>query len=45
LRWQELRANLNPKAYNLKTIFQRLARQQRDPMAGLLHVSEKSPAT
>ena len=35
LHWQEVRANLDPKAYNLKTIFQRLARQQRDPMAGL----------
>jgi bifunctional non-homologous end joining protein LigD len=44
LRWQELRANLDPKAYDLKTIFQRLARQQRDPMAGLLRVFDKSPA-
>jgi bifunctional non-homologous end joining protein LigD len=36
LRWQELTPELDPKVYNLKTIFQRLARQQRDPMAGLL---------
>ncbi len=38
LRWQELTPKLDPSAYNLKTIFQRLARQQRDPMAGLLRV-------
>jgi bifunctional non-homologous end joining protein LigD len=38
LRWQELTPTLDPKGYNLKTIFQRLARQQRDPMAGLLGV-------
>ena len=37
LRWQELQPALDPKAYNLKTIFRRLARQQSDPMAGLLH--------
>jgi bifunctional non-homologous end joining protein LigD len=35
LRWQELTPDLDPQAYNLQTIFQRLARQQRDPMAGL----------
>jgi hypothetical protein len=28
--------HLDPSAYNLKTIFQWLARQQHDPMAGLL---------
>jgi bifunctional non-homologous end joining protein LigD len=38
LRWQELTSNLDPKAYNLKTIFQRLTRQRHDPMAGLLQV-------
>lgn len=42
LRWQELTPNLDPSAYNLKTIFQRLARQQRDPMAGLLRVFVRS---
>jgi bifunctional non-homologous end joining protein LigD len=36
LRWQELTAHLDPKAFNLKTIVQRLARQRHDPMAGLL---------
>jgi bifunctional non-homologous end joining protein LigD len=36
LRWQELAPHLDPRAYNLKTIFQRLARQRHDPMAGLL---------
>jgi bifunctional non-homologous end joining protein LigD len=38
LRWQELTPHLDPTAYNLKTIFRRLARQQHDPMAELLHV-------
>ena len=38
LRWQELTSHLDPKAYNLKTIFRRLAEQQYDPMAGLLRV-------
>lgn len=42
LRWQELTPNLDPSACNLKTIFQRLARQQRDPMAGLLPVFVRS---
>ncbi|MGH8070009.1 MAG: non-homologous end-joining DNA ligase [Candidatus Entotheonellia bacterium] len=42
LRWQELTPNLDPRAYNLKTIFQRLARQQHDPMAGLLRVFVRS---
>ena len=36
LRWQELRPHLDPRTYNLHTLFQRLARQRRDPMAGLL---------
>lgn len=38
LHWQELTPPLDPSAYNLKTIFRRLARQQHDPMAGLLRV-------
>ena len=37
LRWQELTPELDPKAYNLTTIFRRLARQPHDPMAGLLY--------
>jgi bifunctional non-homologous end joining protein LigD len=43
LRWQELTPILDPTAYTLKTIFRRLARQQRDPMAELLHVFDRSP--
>jgi bifunctional non-homologous end joining protein LigD len=43
LRWQELTPHLDPRAYNLKTIFQRLARQRHDPMAGLLRVSAPAP--
>jgi bifunctional non-homologous end joining protein LigD len=45
LRWQELTSKLDPTAYNLKTIFRRLARQQRDPMDGLLRIVETSPST
>jgi bifunctional non-homologous end joining protein LigD len=36
LHWQELTPHLDPTAYNIKTVCQRLARQKRDPMAGLL---------
>jgi bifunctional non-homologous end joining protein LigD len=42
VRWQELTPHLDPKAYNLKTIFRRLAQQKRDPMAGLLHIRARS---
>jgi bifunctional non-homologous end joining protein LigD len=42
LRWQELTPALDPKTYNLKTIFQWLARQRRDPMAGLLRTFANS---
>jgi bifunctional non-homologous end joining protein LigD len=42
LRWQELTPDLDPKAYTLETIFRRLARQQCDPTAGLLHASAGS---
>ncbi len=36
LDWRELKDDLDPKAFTLKTIFRRLARKQHDPMAGLL---------
>jgi bifunctional non-homologous end joining protein LigD len=36
LRWSELTPDLDPKRYNLRTIFRRLVSQKRDPMAGLL---------
>jgi bifunctional non-homologous end joining protein LigD len=42
LHWQELTPKLDPSAYNLKTIFQRLARQRHDPMAGLLRAFGRS---
>jgi bifunctional non-homologous end joining protein LigD len=41
LDWEEVTSDLDPKAFNLKTIFRRLARQKRDPMAGLLRGSAK----
>jgi bifunctional non-homologous end joining protein LigD len=36
LRWQEVRASLDPAEFNLRTIFRRLARQKRDPLAPLV---------
>jgi len=35
LSWRELTPDLDPKDYNLRTIFRRLSRQKRDPMAPL----------
>ncbi len=35
LDWRELTPELDPKAFNLRTIFRRLARKKHDPMAGL----------
>jgi bifunctional non-homologous end joining protein LigD len=35
LTWSELKANLTPGQFTLKTIFRRLARQRRDPLADL----------
>ena len=36
LSWKELTPDLDPSAFTPKTIFRRLARQARDPMAGLI---------
>jgi bifunctional non-homologous end joining protein LigD len=36
LNWRELGTELDPGRFNLRTIFRRLARQERDPMADLL---------
>jgi bifunctional non-homologous end joining protein LigD len=36
LTWAELTPALDPRRYNLKTIFRRLARQKTDPMAPLV---------
>jgi len=36
LTWAELTPALDPRRYNLRTIFRRLARQKIDPMAPLL---------
>ncbi len=36
LNWKELTPDLDPSAFTPKTIFRRLARQLRDPMAGLV---------
>jgi bifunctional non-homologous end joining protein LigD len=40
LNWRELTDDLDPKRYNLRTVPARLARQKRDPMAGLLQARE-----
>src|SRR5205814_6935336 len=36
LAWRELRPDLNPARFNIRTVPARLAKQPRDPMAGLL---------
>ena len=36
LRWAELRTDLDPKRFNLRTVPARLARQKRDPAAPLV---------
>jgi len=41
LRWNELTAKLNPKKFNLKTIFRRLAQQKNDPIAALAKSYDK----
>jgi bifunctional non-homologous end joining protein LigD len=33
LSWREVKPGLDPKQFNLRTIFRRLARQKRDPLA------------
>ena len=43
LHWRELTPHLDPTAYNLKTVFRRLAGQQHDPMTGLLRVVTRAP--
>jgi bifunctional non-homologous end joining protein LigD len=35
LAWREVTPDLDPSRFTLKTIFRRLARQKRDPMAVL----------
>jgi len=36
LAWEELRANLDPAAYNIRTVPKRMARISRDPFIGVL---------
>ena len=36
LAWEELRAKLDPAAYNIKTVPKRMARMSRDPFIGVL---------
>jgi bifunctional non-homologous end joining protein LigD len=38
LAWRELTPRLDPRQFNLKTIFTRLRRQKSDPMAALIRV-------
>jgi bifunctional non-homologous end joining protein LigD len=42
LSWRELTPQLEPAQFNLKTIFRRLARQRRDPMAALVRATERT---
>ena len=36
LRWSELKADLDPKRFTLRTVPARLARQKQDPIAAIL---------
>lgn len=36
LAWEELRANLDPAAYNIRTVPKRMARISGDPFIGVL---------
>ena len=42
LRWSEVTPKLDPAQFSLKTIFRRLARLKRDPMAGLIHAADRT---
>src|SRR5207253_10802871 len=42
LAWRELTPELDPARFNLKTIFRRLARQKRDPLATLARGAKRS---
>ena len=42
LLWSELTPELDPARFNLKTIFRRLARQKRDPMAELAMATKRT---
>jgi bifunctional non-homologous end joining protein LigD len=44
LDWRELTPDLDPKAFNLQTIFRRLARKKHDPMAGLTRAAAAEPS-
>jgi bifunctional non-homologous end joining protein LigD len=44
LAWREVTPDLDPSRFNLKTIFRRLSRQKRDPMAALARAAKRLPA-
>ena len=44
LTWKELTPGLDPTSFTPKTIFRRLARQARDPMAGLIRKRGRTKA-
>ncbi len=45
LTWKELSPGLDPASFTPKTIFRRLARQSRDPMAGLIRKGGRARAS
>ncbi|HEV3143799.1 MAG TPA: non-homologous end-joining DNA ligase [Gemmataceae bacterium] len=45
IEWHELTPKLDPHNFNLKTIFGRLKRQKRDPLAGLMKTFAGTKAT
>jgi bifunctional non-homologous end joining protein LigD len=44
LSWRELRPDLDPAQFNVRTIFRRLTRQKRDPMAALARTFTRGKA-
>jgi bifunctional non-homologous end joining protein LigD len=45
LHWREVSPKLDPTAFNLKTLFRRLASQKRDPLGELLHIWNEGAKT
>jgi bifunctional non-homologous end joining protein LigD len=43
LRWDELGPGLDPKAFTIRTVPQRIARQRSDPWAAMLDLRQKLP--
>jgi bifunctional non-homologous end joining protein LigD len=43
LKWDELTPKLDPKAFTIRTVPARIARQRTDPWAGMIEVRQRLP--